>query len=286
LIRATPGPNTDKQIPISACIITRDEADRIDACLASLDFCDELLVVDCGSRDGTRVRARKNGARVVEQPWMGHIAQKEFAIRASRNEWVLCVDADERVSDSLREEILERQAHEFCGLAGYHMPRLSQYQGKWIRHGSWYPNRQLRLFDRRRGCWGGINPHDRVLLDGPVGKLKNDLLHIPYRTRAEQLATIDEYTSIAARELLHRGCPLVLLRLAVNPAFRVFRSLVLKLGFMDGRRGLVLALMEARYAHLKYTKLMLLRCQPSTEVRGEGPAVQNIRCMSAEVSQV
>jgi hypothetical protein len=197
---------------------------------------------------------------------MGHVAQKEFATRAARNEWILCLDADERVSDALREEILEQQADGFRGVAGYHMPRLSQYLGKWIRHGAWYPNRQLRLFDRRRGRWGGINPHDRVVLDGQAGKLRSDLLHIPYRTMREQLETIDEYTSIAARELLKRGCPFAGPRLILNPPFRVIRSLFLKLGFLDGRRGLLLALMEARYAYLKYRKLHALRRGASAQV--------------------
>jgi hypothetical protein len=197
---------------------------------------------------------------------MGHVAQKEFATRAARTDWVLCTDADERVSDALREEILARQAEGFRGAAGYDMPRLSQYQGRWIRHGAWYPNRQLRLFDRRRGRWGGINPHDRVVLDGQTGKLRSDLLHIPYRSMREQLATIDEYTSIAADELLQRGCRFAGLRLVLNPPFRVIRSLMLKLGFLDGWRGLLLALMEARYAYLKYRKLHTLRRGASAQV--------------------
>jgi glycosyltransferase involved in cell wall biosynthesis len=266
VIRARARTNDAPQLTVSACIITRDEADRIAECLTSLDFCDELLVVDCGSRDGTQQLARELGARVIEQQWMGHVAQKEFATRAARNDWVLFADADERVSDALREEILERQADGFCDAAGYDMPRLSRYRGKWIRHGAWYPNRQLRLFDRRRGRWGGINPHDRVVLDGQAGKLRSDLLHIPYRTMREQLETMDEYTSIAARELLKRGCPFAGPRLILNPPFRVIRSLFLKLGFLDGRRGLLLALMEARYAYLKYRKLHTLRREASARV--------------------
>ena len=141
------------------------------------------------------------------------------------------------------------------------MPRLSQYRGKWIRHGAWYPNRQLRLFDRRRGHWGGINPHDSVTVNGRLQRLREDLLHIPYRTRQEQLQTIDQYTSIAAEELLRRGCSTAPLRMVFNPAFRVIRSLALKLGFLDGKRGIALAAMEARYAYLKYRKLLALRRQ-------------------------
>jgi len=259
LIQATPAISTEKRFAISGCIITYNEADRIGECVAALNICDEVLVVDSYSRDGTQDRARAAGARVVEQQWLGHVAQKEFAIRAARNEWVLCLDADERLSSELRAEILERQEEGFRGVAGYHMPRLSQYHGKWIRHGAWYPNRQLRLFDRRRGRWGGINPHDRVLLDCHAGKLQGDLLHFPYRTTREQLETIDEYTSIAAGELLQRGCRYAGLRLVLNPPFRVIRSLVLKRGFLDSWRGWVLAGMEGRYAYLKYRKLILPR---------------------------
>ena len=258
-------------VPLSGCIIAFDEVDRIGDCLASLGFCEEVLVVDSLSRDGTQDLARARGARVVEHPWMGHIAQKEYAIRTARHEWVLCVDADERVSESLREEIRARQVEGFRGSAGYDMPRLSQYRGKWIHHGAWYPNRQLRLFDRRKGYWGGLNPHDRVILDGPVGGLRNDLLHMPYRTTSEQLQTIDEYTSIAARELLREGCPLAGLRLVFNPSFRVIRSLLLKLGFLDGRRGVALALMEARYARLKYRRLLGLRRQAHARESAEQP---------------
>ena len=251
--------NNGRRPPISACIITNNEADRIRDCIESLGFCDDILVVDSLSRDGTQDCARDLGARVVEHLWMGHIAQKEFATRAARHEWVLSLDADERVSAALREEILACQDDGFHGAAGYDMPRLSQYQGKWIHHGAWYPNRQLRLFDRRQGRWGGINPHDRVLLSGRTRRLRSDLLHIPYRSRREQLETIDQYTSIAAEELLRRGCSGVLLRLVFNPAFRVVRSLVLKRGVLDGRRGVTLAVMDARYAYLKYRKLLARR---------------------------
>jgi hypothetical protein len=216
---------------------------------------------------------------------MGHIAQKESAVRAVNNEWVLCIDADERVSDSLREEILERQADGFHGAAGYNMPRLSQYRGKWIRHGAWYPNRQLRLFDRRKGRWGGINPHDQVLLDRPAEKLHCNLLHIPYRTSREQLMTIDRYTSIAAGELLHRGCAFAGLRLAVSPAFRVIRSLVIKLGFLDGWRGFLLAALEARYAYLKYSKL-LQRRQSQNESRLGRSILSEVTLPESDVRRV
>ena len=166
---------------LSACIIAMDEQDRLPDCLASLDFCDEIVVVDSHSTDGTREVAAVHGARVIERDWPGHVAQKEFTVRAATHDWVLCVDADERVSPQLRAEILALRDAGFPGQAGWRFPRLSSYLGRWMRHGGWYPDRQLRLFDRRRGRWGGHDPHDRVELEGEPGTLRGDLLHYPYR---------------------------------------------------------------------------------------------------------
>ncbi|MEE8466960.1 MAG: glycosyltransferase family 2 protein, partial [Planctomycetota bacterium] len=164
-------------VGLSACIITLDEEDRIQDCIASLDFCDEVLVVDSHSSDGTRALAESLGARVIERDWPGHVAQKEFTVRQAQHDWVLCVDADERVSPALAEELVALKAAGFPARAGWRMPRCSRYLGRWIRHGTWYPDLQLRLFDRRRGYWGGEDPHDRVELDGSVGRLTGDLLH-------------------------------------------------------------------------------------------------------------
>jgi hypothetical protein len=268
---------------ISASIITWNEVDRIAECIGSLRFCDEIVVVDSCSDDGTAEKAREVGARVIEQVWLGYAEQKEFAIRATRNDWVLCVDADERVSVELREEILAQQAKGFRGAVGYDMPRLSLYHEQWIRHGTWYPDRQLRLFDRRRGFWGGANPHDRVELQGPTRKLKGDLVHFPYRSVAEQIATIDEYTSIAARGLQKNGCPFAGVRSVANPIFRVIRSFLLKRGFLDGRRGLVLAVMEARYARLKYLKLIDLRNNAEALESSSNPRIKKLLRIPFEV---
>ena len=266
----------DRRPRISACIITCNEADRIADCIGSVRFCDEIVVVDSCSDDGTAEKARELGARVIEQVWLGYAEQKEFALRATRNDWVLCIDADERVSVELREEILAQQAKGFSGAVGYDMPRLSQYHEKWIRHGTWYPDRQLRLFDRQTGFWGGINPHDRVEVRGHTRRLKGDLVHFPYRSVAEQLSTIDEYTSIAARGLHKNGCQFAGIRAVTNPIFRVIRSFLLKRGFLDGRRGLVLAVMEARYARLKYLKLIELRNNAEALERSADPRIMKL----------
>jgi glycosyltransferase involved in cell wall biosynthesis len=244
---------------ISACVITLNEADRIDDCLASVDFCDELVVVDSHSTDATRDRAAARGAKVIERDWPGHVKQKEFAIRAAAHDWVLCIDADERVTPELRAEILALRDAGFPGHAGWCFPRKTFYLGRFIEHGLWYPDRQLRLFDRRRGRWGGHDPHDKVLLDGPLGRLRGDLLHYSYRDFDDHLRTIDKYTTIMARGLLERGRRASALDLVTHPLARFVRGYFLKLGFLDGWRGLLIAFLAAHYVRLKYAKLLVLQ---------------------------
>jgi len=243
---------------LSACVIARDEEDRIGDCLRSLAFCDDVLVVDSHSTDRTRGIAAELGARVIERDWPGHVAQKEFAIRQAQHDWVLCVDADERVSDGLRAEIEALRTAGFPDRPGWRMPRRSAYLGRWIRHGSWHPDYQLRLFDRRRGRWAGRDPHDRVWLDGAAGTLREPILHHPYRDFAEHLRTIDRYASIQAERLHDDGRRGSLLDVLLRPPWRFFRFYVLERGFLDGWRGLVLALLAAHYVRLRYLKLWLM----------------------------
>jgi len=250
---------------LSACIIAFNEEDRIGDCLRSLEFCDEVVVVDSHSIDGTRELAAELGARVIERDWPGHVAQKEFTIRQATHDWVFCIDADERVSEALRDEILALGGQDFEAHAGFRMPRCSRYLNRYLRHGSWYPDRQLRLFDRRRGHWGGHDPHDRVVLDGAIGNFRGDLLHHPYRSFAEHLGTIDNYTTVMAQSLVKQGKQAGLRHIVLNPAWRFFRVLVLKHGFLDGWRGLVMAYLEAYYTRLKYTKLYIAQRQDTDE---------------------
>ncbi len=250
---------------LSACIIAFNEEDRIGDCIASLDFCDEVVVVDSRSADRTREVAANLGARVIERDWPGHVAQKEFTIRQASHDWVLCVDADERISDPLRAEILSLRDTGFGERPGYRMPRCSRYLNRYLRHGSWYPDRQLRLFDRRRGRWGGHDPHDKVELEGDAGELRGDLLHHPYRSFAEHLATIDNYTTVMARSLEKRGKRAGLRHILFNPAWRFFRVYVIKHGFLDGWRGLVMAYLEAYYTRLKYIKRYIAQREDTDE---------------------
>ena len=258
------------RVRLSACIITLDEAERIEACLDSLDFCDEWVVVDSHSSDQTRELAAARGATVIERDWPGHVAQKEFAIRQAQHEWVLCLDADERVSPELREEILALRDAGFPDRAGWRMPRCSRWLGRWIRRGTWYPDLQLRLFDRRRGHWGGNNPHDKVVLQGSVGRLGGDLLHEPYRDLSEHLQTIESYTTIMAQGAHERGRRAHVGHLIVNPSVRFLRFYFLKLGMLEGWRGLALAYLAAHYVRLKYLKMMLLQREATRSSDSEG----------------
>jgi glycosyltransferase involved in cell wall biosynthesis len=242
---------------LSACIVARDEEDRLPACLDSLGFCDEILVVDSHSRDRTRELAAARGARVIERDWPGHVAQKEFAVRAAEHDWVFCIDADERVSPELRAAIEAARSAAFAGIAGYEVSRVSSYLGRWIRHGTWYPDWKLRLFDRRLGGWGGRDPHDRATVKGTVARLAGELRHEPYRSFEDHLRTIDRYTTTMADEMHAEGRRARLVDLVLRPPARFFVFYVWRLGFLDGWRGLLLALCAAHYVRLKYWKLFV-----------------------------
>jgi glycosyltransferase involved in cell wall biosynthesis len=239
-------------------VITRDEEDRLGDCLASIAWCDEILVVDSHSTDRTRELAAAAGARVVERDWPGHVAQKEFAIREARHDWVLCIDADERVTKALAEEIEGQRAQGLGRAAGYRVPRLSCYLGAWIRHGSWYPDRKLRLFDRRRGRWSGRDPHDRVEVEGPIVDLESDLEHHPYRNLEDHLRTIDRYSTTMAEKLHEEGRRGRLVDVLIRPPLRFLVFYFIRGGLLDGWRGLLLAILASHYVRLRYLKLWSL----------------------------
>ncbi|HEY0179480.1 MAG TPA: glycosyltransferase family 2 protein, partial [Dokdonella sp.] len=199
-------PATADRPGLSACIITLNEADRIDACLDSLAFCDEIVVVDSGSTDGTRERAAAKGARVIERAFDGYRSQKDFAVGAARNDWVLCLDADERVTPTLQASIEAARARGFADLAGYRFARLTQYFGAPLRHGNAYPDRVLRLFDRRRGGWrGGREIHEHASVDGKVATLAGDLEHLSYRSMADQLGRLERHARMMAEHMHAKG---------------------------------------------------------------------------------
>lgn len=245
-------------VPLAACIITYNEAERIGDCVRSVSFCDEVLVVDSHSSDRTREIAAELGARVIERDWPGYRSQKDFAVKACRHDWVLCLDADERVSPELRAQIERLRAGGFSGHAGWSIPRMTDYFGRFLRHGNAYPDRLVRLFDRRRGGWVGREIHERSVVAGSVGRLQGKLLHYAYRSLTDHEQRMLRYAGLMAEAMHAEGRPGRLLAVILHPAWRFFRGYVLRLGFLDGWRGLAFALVEAGYVRQKYLKLYFL----------------------------
>jgi glycosyltransferase involved in cell wall biosynthesis len=239
---------------LSVCVITCNEEANIRACLDSVAWADERIVVDSHSADRTVEIARQMGARVVLHPFEGHLQQKNFALDQATGDWALSIDADERVTPELAEEIRAAVAGAGPEVA-YSMPRKSWYLGQWILHGGWYPDRKLRLARRGKARWSGTNPHDHLYADGPTGELRGDLVHYTYRDISDHLRKIDAYTSIAAREMAARGVRHPLLRMLLHPPMRLLRMYLLKAGFLDGQAGFVLAALSGYYVFLKYAKL-------------------------------
>jgi glycosyltransferase involved in cell wall biosynthesis len=255
---AHPATNSSKRRPgISAVVITYNEAPNIAACIDSVAFCDEVLVVDAHSSDGTVDIAAGLGAKVIERDWPGYRAQKQFAAAAARHDWVLCLDADERVSPELREEICRLREQGFPRLAGASMRRRMWYFGAPLRFGTTSPDRLTRLFNRRQGGWRGRQVHEYAAADGPVARLQGRLNHFPYRSYQHQLDKLERYATLMAKEMAAEGRRGSLLRVLVNPLWCFLRGYVVRLGFLDGWRGLVFAYTEAAYVRQKYVKLYL-----------------------------
>jgi len=250
---------SERRVPLSACIIAMNEADRIGPCLDSVAFCDEIVVLDSGSTDGTQALCREKGARVIETDWPGWVKQKNRAVEAAQHDWILSLDADERVDAALRASL---EALRDAGLEGagrpvaYAVARKVRYLGRWLRHGGWYPEWRVRLFDRRHARWGGIDPHDRVEVEGPTARVRpGDLEHHTYRSLEDQIAQINRHTQAAADDLHARGRRATLWPAFFRPPFHFVRHYVLRLGLLDGWAGFVMCGMRSYYVFLKYVKL-------------------------------
>jgi glycosyltransferase involved in cell wall biosynthesis len=243
---------------ISAVLIAQNEADRIGTALRSLAFCDEILVVDGGSRDDTVAKVREVGARLIERPFDGFVAQKNFALEHAKNDVVLSLDADEEVSYALRAEVEGLARRDTLPLAGYRLPRVTTYMGREIRATDWYPDWQLRLFDRRRGRFAGDLVHESVLVEGAIGRLRGELIHRPYRDEADHLRRIDRYTSLWADAQFRKGRRASLVAGEAAAAFAFFRNFILKRGFLLGGLGFRISKLNARYVRAKFTKLRAL----------------------------
>jgi glycosyltransferase involved in cell wall biosynthesis len=248
-------------IQLSAVIITFNEEKNIGRCLDSLaGVADDVVVVDSFSTDRTVGICREKGARVVAHAFEGHIQQKNWALDQAQYPIVLSLDADEALSETLRQSILEVKAAERPA-DGYHMNRLSNYCGQWIHHSGWYPDRKLRLFDRHKGRWGGLNPHDKVIMEPGSSEafLKGDLYHYSYYTVEEHYQRARKYADIAARAMADAGRTSNWFRLIANPTFKFIRNYLIKLGFLDGKAGFIISWISARETYWKYRNLMRLR---------------------------
>ena len=238
---------------ISATIITFNEERNVARAIESLRCCDEILVLDSGSNDRTVEIATKLGARVVEASWHGYAAQKNIAAELAASDWVLSLDADESLSEALEAELwqIKKNGPKFDG---YTVPRLAQYLGRWILHSGWYPDRKVRLFNKHKAQWIGEFVHESVTVDGPVGHLKSNLLHFTCSSLSEHVRSINNYTTLAAQELVSRGQNAGFGRLLFDPPWTFLRAYVLNRGFLDGVEGMAIAYMAAFYNFVKYSK--------------------------------
>ena len=239
---------------LSVVVITRDEAANVRAALESARWADELVVVDSGSSDGTARIAREIADRVTAREWKGYGAQKNHAAALAAHDWVLSLDADERVSPALAREIRALLDAEPAA-RGYRVPRVTRYLGRWIRSTDWYPDLQLRLYDRRAGRWNDRLVHESVAVDGPVGRLRGELEHHAYRNVSHHLRTIDRYTTLAARQLQREGRRAGWVDLTARPIAAFLRNYVVRRGARDGAHGLIVSILNAGYVFLKFAKL-------------------------------
>jgi len=241
---------------LSVVLITQNAADRIPDCLASVAFADEVLVVDTESSDGTTEVAARLGARVVRKDWLGYGRQKQFAVNAAANDWVLCLDADERVSPELAASIT--RALEAPATPVYRMARCNRFLGRWLRHGEGYPDWSPRLFDRKSAQWSDDPVHEKVLYAVTPGTLEGDLLHDSAEDLGRYMEKQNRYTALAAQQLFERGQRAGVLELVCSPLVRFFKFYVLRLGFLDGLPGLVHISIGCMNSFTKYAKLIEL----------------------------
>jgi (heptosyl)LPS beta-1,4-glucosyltransferase len=256
---------------ISVTVITRNEAADIGDALASASWADELIVVDSESTDDTVAIARRYTDRVVVREWSGYAAQKNYAASLASHDWILSLDADERVTPALTAEI-QRTLRQDPGDKAFYIPRVTRHLGRWIRTTDWYPDPQVRLYDRRSAQWTGRYVHESLTVHGRVGRLREELQHFAYRDIADHMETIERYTTFAARQMHEDGRRAGWLQIAGHPPLAFLRNYVLKGGITDGVPGLVISAMNAYYVFLKFAKLWELHSVDALHREGTKPA--------------
>jgi len=252
-------------VKISAVIITKNEEERITPTLQGLHWVDEIVVVDAHSQDRTRELCRKYTDKVYVRKWKGYVEQKNYALQLASHEWVLSLDADERVSEELRAEI-EKLRKEGMGCDGYYIPRKVFYLGRWIKHCGWYPDYKMRLFKKSRARWVGGSVHESCLVEGKVGYLCSPLLHFTYRNISEHLSRNNLYAELSAWDKFRQGERASIVKMVFFPFATFIKTYLIKLGFWEGVAGLIISVISASYVFLKYAKLWEME---KTEKRGK-----------------
>ena len=242
---------------LSAVLITRNAANVLDACLESLAFVEEIIIVDSASSDATVKLAEKRGARVVQKEWLGYGRQKQFAVEQAKNDWVLCLDADERVSPELALSIQRAVVAPVSPV--YRMARRNRFLGHWLSHGEGYPDWSPRLFNRMNARWSDDLVHEKVLYAVTPGTLEGDLLHDSTDDLSSYLDRQNRYTTLAARQAYDLGRSASVLHLLFSPVVRFFKFYVFRLGFLDGLPGLLHISIGCMNSYMKYAKLIELR---------------------------
>ncbi len=253
--------------PLSATIVAHNEAHSIARAIRSLAGADEVIVVDSGSTDDTPKIAASLGARVVRHPWEGFAAQKNFASREARHDWLLSLDADEEL-DADAQEAIRRWKGSEPRAAGYRFARRARYLGRWILHSGWYPDYKLRLYDRRRGKWQGAYVHESVVVTGSVETLPGEILHYTCDSLQEHRKRIEFYTELAAREMIDRGERASALGRLLTPPWVFLHSYFFRLGVLDGHQGFLIARMAARYVRRKHEKWAEMKRAESSRRQG------------------
>lgn len=248
-------------VKLSFCLITLNEESNLPRCLKSLaDLADEIVVLDSGSKDGTERIAKEFGARFEHQDWLGYVGQKNKVLSLAANDWVFSIDADEELSPELRMEVKRLKSSELpADVSGYSMPRCVLYEGRWIRHGDWYPDRLVRLFRRSRAKFAGGKVHERLEIDGPIQELAPELYHHSFKDAADHWARCEKYAKLWAETQFEAGRSAGALSPYTHAMFRWLRGYLFKRGFMDGPQGWKIAGFCAREVFLKYKLLREMR---------------------------
>jgi glycosyltransferase involved in cell wall biosynthesis len=247
-----------ESLPLSLCIITRDAAHELPGCIESARFAADTVVVDSGSRDDTVEVAQRLGARVIDHPFEGFGAQKQFAGAAAQHDWVLCLDADERVTPELAQQIAEVFARDNPGASAFAVARRNRFLGRWLNHGEGYPDWNVRLFDRRWARWSDDAVHERVIVDGHAARIDGDLLHASAESLTDYIAKQNRYTTLQAAAMHRAGRSAGFAQIALAPLARFTRLYFFRLGFLDGAAGFAHIAVGAFASFLKYAKLRAL----------------------------